>query len=331
MTFQRFPWREFVLLTLPCALLVFVGSRLARNLRARPMPTPTSTTVPVPTPTPATFWIELKRFGLEPVNPFNAQSGADTCVTLEVITHNAPPNMRWLHARRLVALKNGKRRVLWHDNTPGRVSPWLSQQGSHFADMQIENFLFKLRDVPTEYGEIIFAWDMLAQPARQNDTKWVSVAEIQRAAKGGGLRISKRLVVRRDGQKIAQPAFRPKPSLRVWGAYVKRLPTPEWNGNDVEIVLRLLYTGRAQNPRLYTEGGIALRDESWRDVKHAESDTVRRQGNGRIYTLSASIRSGDLRGVRHLRIEADVSDGKSLPLHAAAKAAMPAELSTPPK
>lgn len=194
MTSKRFAGREFLLMTLPCALLLLIGSYLTH----RPSPP-----APLPTPTPTTFLIEVKRFKLEPVDAENKKAGADTCMTVQTLTHNEPPNVRWFYCRRLVATRNGKTRMLWYDMMPGTgENPELRRHGSLGGGYHTTKHLFKLRNVPLERGQITFLWDALAQPVGQTVTfgneKFVSIAELQRAAKWGGLRLSRRLVLRRD-------------------------------------------------------------------------------------------------------------------------------------
>src|SRR5688500_17593097 len=106
--------------------------------------------------------------------------------------------------------------------------------------------------------------------------------------RAGGLRITKRLVLRRKGQKIRPPVFAAKPPLRVVGAAIKRLATPDEGGNDVEVGLHLKCTGSEPNPQLYTSYGVWLHDQRGREVAvYAHRDAAQRQGSGQIYVLIA--------------------------------------------
>lgn len=145
----------------------------------------------------------MKRFKLEPVSAGNKKDGADTCMTIQTLTHNEPPNVRWFYCRRLVATRNGKTRVLWYDRMPAtRQNPELGSRRRGGGGFRTDHLFLKLRNVPIERGEVTFMWDALAQPVGQkvslNNAKYVSIAELQRAAKWGGLRLSRRLVLRRD-------------------------------------------------------------------------------------------------------------------------------------
>jgi hypothetical protein len=199
-------------MTVPCLLIGLVGIWLSN----RPPDSQVTAVVAVPAPpiiTPPPFSVQVKSFGLEPVNAHNKALGADTCVTVNAAIVSAPPKfLRWFYARRLVAIKNGKSRVLWHELTP-RISPDLqvAYQSSDISNFAFnDNFLFKLSTVPKSSGELVFLWDVFVQPVNKpvasGDDKLVTVDQLNRIAKQArGLRLSRRLVVRSAPKSLPSP------------------------------------------------------------------------------------------------------------------------------
>jgi hypothetical protein len=306
--------REAILMCVPALLVLGAGLAMSRRPIAAPIPTPA-----VPTPTPVGFWVELKQFSTEEVNPANAREGVDTCVTMVAYERNAPSQVEWHYARRLVALKNGKAQVLWSDwgdATPTGKGVWQGHSNSLSTGFQAFNVLFKLHKVPPQAGDIIFVLDAVARPVAANvpwsGGKSVAPIVLDRLAKNGGLRLTRRLILRRDGQQTTKPAFTVPTALQVKNAIVKRLAKPDEYGNEIKVTLYLLYTGNEAKPRMSSAEGLVVYDENHKMVdRNSDQSEPQRVGEGRLYSLSAGYHLKALRGARKVLVTADVHDGKN--------------------
>lgn len=299
---------------MPALLVLSAGLALSRRPTAAPVSTPI-----VPTPTPVGFWVELKQFSTEEVNPANAREGVDTCVTMVAYERNAPPNVEWHYARRLVALKNGKAQVLWSDwgdETPAGKGVWQGHSSSVSTGFQAFNILFKLKKVPPQTGDIIFVLDAVARPVAANKP-WsggesVTPTVLNRMAKNGGLRLTRRLILRRAGEQTTKPTFTVPAALQVKNAVIERLAKPDEYGNEIKVTLYLLYTGNEAKPQMSSAQGLVVYDENHKTVdRNSDQSDPQRVGEGRLYSLWAGYHLKALRGARKVLVTADVHDGKN--------------------
>ena len=272
-----------------------------------------------PTPTPKGFWVEVADFDVVPTNPFNAALGADTCVNVVTYERQAPPNVRWFFNRRLVATKDGKTRVLWDDSTPGLDLDTGVGILETFSDgVRIDDFVFNLRDVPVAEGEITFEWDALVQPSQKEEvdhnSEFVSLTQMDKLARDGDARLSRKLVLRRDGEEILKPTFAAKPPLRLLGVQVQPQDKPDDSGYDMQVVMRLAYEGDEAKPEISAPDGLELKDDKGQEVERSFQDEATREGQTQTFCLEASVKSADLKKVRFLSVEANISDGKSWPM-----------------
>lgn len=275
--------REFALMALPCAL--FLGVTLLNsntsnepNIDRGPV-----RPLPVPTPTPTGFYLRVDKFEKEKMTPQKAAQGADTSVHIETWMEKAPKNLRWYTARRLVAIKNGRARVLWNgeqDSSPYVLPSW----GEYGGEMRGSTLLFKLRNVPKEAGELVFAWDALAQPVKHkmeiDNEKFVDVATLQKAAKNGGVRVSRRLILRNAGQTISAINFPDNKPLSAFEGKIFLMNETDEMGNDVQIELYLSYPETPYKPEIVVESP-ALVDTTGRTVNiiSYQGGAVRQGGN----------------------------------------------------
>lgn len=308
--------RAALALAAPCLLL-------GRNVASLPAPAEARLKA-------AGFRVDVLRFGFGAVDPFDARDfNTDTSVSVETIERQPPRHVQWFYSSRLVAARNGKSRVLWDMRTRDtELNPIGGVSEVIDGEKRSSKFGFSLRGVPASYGEVTLLWDALAQPASHPVGPWadkiVSLSALSTAARGGGVRLSRSIVLRRDGQKISKPAFQAKPPLRVVDATVHRILAPHDPAQDRQIVLRLAYAGSQAEAAIRAPRGLSVRDEKGRQIRSAYSEDADREGTSSIYRLQAWAKSADLKSVRRLRVEATVSDGKSWPLRLKAIANVPA-------
>ncbi len=144
----------------------------------------------------------IKECTLEPVNATNASKGADTCVTTEVRRQARRA------CRRLVAFDGKTTRILWNDKADGSNRFWKNQRFQTVAGWSREEILFRLRDVPHEWGEIVWLYDVVFLEDQPNlDEAATDVKTLEAHERAGGLHMSRRVVVRAKGQVIAAPVF----------------------------------------------------------------------------------------------------------------------------
>ena len=151
--------------------------------------------------------------------PDDAAQGADTWIRTRFLD-----SKRRIYTR-LVAVDNDKVRPLWNNyadaevDNPFRIASQESGDGSTWTDDQI----FKLRDVPAQWGEIVYlvdaAYNADAKKANtMGDTKDVSAAEIERLKSAGWLKFSRRATIRKAGAKIVAPVYPKTPNTKFLGA-----------------------------------------------------------------------------------------------------------------
>lgn len=324
-------WRELALFCLPCLFLLIVGKFISQ----RPTQTKLVSNAPLyvaPTPTPPSLYLEMRQFELEKVTPRLLKMHADTCILVETIPRNAPVNPRWYRACRLVALKQGKAKVLWNDwfYPYPDGSPLASEEGGYNGHWR--RLGFNLRKVPPTIGDIFFVFDTVVrfegmdksgyQPSPSNCTP----QQLGKIAKLGGARMTRRLLVRRDGEQTPKPTFAASTDLQIKNAIVKRLPKADENGNEFEVTLFLLYTGKEEKPRVFSEDGLVVYDERHKMIERSSNqDYAQQVGNGRLYSLLAGYKAKDWRGAKRVLVTADVHDGQNWLLNGRAFATVPAE------
>ena len=303
--------REFALMALPCAL--FLGITLLNSNESRNQPNiDYATPVLAPTPTPAGFYATISKFQVEPVTPQQAAKGADTSLKIETRMGNVPKNVRWYYARRLVAHKNGRWRVLWNDKEKSS-SLLLSSYNLRSEESREDTLLWKLRDVPSAAGELVFVWDALAQPVNHNldmsNDKLVNIATLNRAAKSGGARLSRRLILRSDGQIISTANFLDSKPLSVSEGKIFLMDKADDTGSDVQIELYLNYQGTQSKPEITVES-VALADTSGRavDIVSYQDGAIR---EGAHWVWRGTTKRTNLHGAKRLRIFIVATDGKS--------------------
>lgn len=304
--------REFALMALPCAL--FLGITLLNSNNSRNEPNIDYAVPVMPTSTPTGFYAKISQFKTVPVTPHQAALGADTNLKIRIVAFNASPNVQWYYARRLVASKNGRSRVLWHDNQEEGKTPSLlvSSEGTRSVESRNDELLLKLRDVPPDAGELVFICDALAQPtrkARWESEKFVDIATLNRVAKRGGVLLSRRVTLRRAGQKIRAKTFPDTKPLRVVKGEIFAIQPADPNGNDIQIELRLTRNDQARSP-VITLSSVTLTDNHQRDVSLYSYDTgAMRQGD--IWVFRAMAKRRELHGAKQFRITVMASDGKT--------------------
>ena len=304
---------EFTLMALPCAL--FLGITLLnsnapndRIVDQGPIPRPRA----APTPTPSGFYATISKFQIEPVTPQQAVQGADTSLTIQTAMHNVPKNVRWYYSRRLVAHQNGRWRTLWSDEEK-ESSLLLPSYGWRSDETREDTLLWKLREVPPAAGELVFVWDALAQPVSHqldmSNEKFVDSATLKRAAKSGGARLSRRIVLRRQGQIIRAANFPDSKPLSVAEGKIFLMDKSDYTGSDVQIELYLNYQATQHEPEILVESA-ALADSNGRAV-----DIVSYQGGavreGARYVWRGTTKRANLHGAQRFRIFIVATDGKT--------------------
>ncbi len=318
--------REFILMALPCVL--FLGVTLLNSNDARNQPNIDYAPPLRPTPTPAGFYAKTSQFKTVPVTPHQAALGADTNLKISIAAFNAASNVQWYYARRLVANKNGRSRVLWHDNQAESKTPSLlvSSQGTRSVARRDDELLLKLRDVPPDAGELIFICDALAAPsqkARWEGEKLVDIATLNRIAKRGGVRLSHRLTLRRAGQKISARNFPDTKPLKAVEGKIFIIQPADPNGNDVQIELHFTHNEKAQNLAI-TLSAITLTDNRQRRVT-LRSHEERAENRDNIWIFRAMTRRRELRDARQFRVTVMASDGKTREQKLSATATLPSK------
>ncbi len=244
---------------------------------------------------------------LEKVNPANAKLGADTCVT--TITRSVEP-----HAfTRLVAFDGRTRRELWrpYELDPHRL--WKGNPGGGGADMWSDSQLFKLRDVPAAWGEILYLVDMVVDPdldpakANTGSATPCAASEIARLKKAGWLHYSRRLTVRKNGQAIKAPIF-PKTSNTQFLGISTSLSPQEWT-----IKVRLRYAGPDEISELDGHPWFFELDNrslGFQKISYGIADTTK--AGEKLMTIALPTK--DLGRPRQVRMKLEIADSTAAPL-----------------
>ena len=246
---------------------------------------------------------ELK---LEKVNPANAKLGADTCVT--TITRRVEP-----HAfARLIAFDGHTRRELWRRDgfDPHRL--WKGNPGGG-SDQWGDSQLFKLRDVPADWGEITYLVDMVVDPdldpakAATGSATPCDASEIVRREKAGWLQFSRRLTVRKNGQTVEAPVFSTKPNTQLMGIS-SALSPEEWI-----VKIRLRYVGPDKSYDLDGDPWFfELNNDSigFQKMSYGISDSAK--PGEKLMTIT--IPAKDLGRARKIRMKLEIADSAAAPL-----------------
>ena len=191
----------------------------------------------------------IQALELQPPLPSTIDRGADTSVTSQL-----RDDKRRVHAR-LIAVDGGQNRLLWSGyesaDSPYLVPVPLPKRGLPARNSQF----FKLRDVPPQWGEIVYLVDAAYDPnaVRKNtpgrntagNGNYCDAAEIERLKRAGWSVFSQRLTVRKKGETIKAATYPKTPNLQL-----SETKTSVSNGNWV-IQARLKYSGPKPKPADY--------------------------------------------------------------------------------
>ncbi len=255
--------------------------------------------------------------------PDDAAWGADTWIRTRFLD-----TKRRICAR-LVAVDGGVVRPLWSNYESAEVDNplWISGQESGIGSTWTKDQIFKLRDVPAQWGEIVYLVDAAYDPAANNantmgDTKGCDLAEIARLKQAGWLRFARRVTVRRAGAKIVAPNYPQTPNTKYLGTKTSISPT------DWVITARLRYDGPKLGPNeeLYISDGPTFLG--------ADGKTTLSGGNGGSYGIKPSAKPGEylaeitvplkaLGQPRPVTLKMDIADTHAAPLHFETKLQVP--------
>lgn len=269
---------------------------------------------------PVRFDIEklnpFQELELEDVSPTNASKGADTCVTTQF-----RDNQRRIYAR-LVAMDNGKVRQLWGNDNPVDALYWVVGQGSGGGDTWRGSQRFKLRDVPAQWGELVYIVDAAINPNSGNsigDNQSVDATEIERLKKAGWLIYSKHLTVRRAGATIAAPNYSVTPNTRYLGTQATNYKTG-WS-----ITARLRYDGPKLKPgeELNSPFGPEFSDAKGHVAFAGISYRIKSGTKPNEYLVEINIPAKSLGQPRPVTMKMEIADKYAMPLHFQAKLQVP--------
>lgn len=168
----------------------------------------------------------FQQLKLVPVTLQQAIEGADTGVATEL--RNSP---RKIHAR-LIAFDGTKTRQLWSNSNPAdnawpNSKYWVTRSFDFSSNFfQSNSQLFKLRDVPAQWGELIYVADAVFDPdpskatmarGAYNYNTAAPADEIEHLKKAGWEYDSKRLIVRKAGATIVAPTYPKTPNSQYVG------------------------------------------------------------------------------------------------------------------
>lgn len=245
----------------------------------------------------------IKECLLEPVNTTNASKGSDTCITTEV--RRAARRV----CRRLVAFDGKTKRVLWDDNAGGRNSYWQSSQSTGSMGWERENVLFRLRDVPREWGEIVWLYDVVFVDGKpDHDNQNASLGTIDALERAGGLRLSRRLVVRAKGKTVALPAYQKTPNLQLQSLKIQKFPT----GAQIEI--SMLYVGKRAKPEIDVPGFVEFFDSKGSSVQGLnQSYRVKRGAKTNEWVLAIVLKNPE-KAPPKMSLNVEIADEDAAPL-----------------
>ena len=250
----------------------------------------------------------LQKLQLETVSPTNADKGADTCVTTQFREGKRRA------CARLVAFDGTQKRQLWNDFSPISERYWVAGQGTGFDSIWRDSQLFKLRDVPTQWGEIVYLVDAAFDPNPGNtigDSQAVNAAEIARLKKAGWLVFSKRLTVRKAGAKITAPDYIKTPNTQYLGTQAKIYKTG-W-----EITVQLRYNGPKLKPgeELDSRGGPEFTDAKGYITFPGLSYRIKPGTKPKEYVATIVIPTKSLGQPRPVTMKMEIADVHAAPLH----------------
>ena len=261
----------------------------------------------------------LQKLQLETVSPTNAAKGADTCVTTQF-----REGKRRVYAR-LVAFDGTQKRQLWNDFSQLGERYWVAGQGTGFSSIWRDSQLFKLRDVPAQWGEIVYLVDAAFAPNPGNtigDSQAVNAAEIARLKKAGWLVFSKRLTVRRAGAKITAPNYSATPNTQFLGAQTSLSKT------DWIITARLQYNG----PKLKSDEELdspygpeffEANGKSALSGVNGMSYGIKQGTKPKEYLATITVPLKALGQPRSLTMKMEIADAHAMPLHFQTKLTVP--------
>ena len=181
----------------------------------------------------------LQALTMGKVSPTIAGYGADTCVRTRFRT------VQCRVYTRLVAFDGKTKRQLWSNLHKIDNHYWITGESETGPYLSRDSDFFKLRDVPVQWGELIYIVDAAFNPASASenyDNKPADAAAIARLKRAGWMVFSKRLTVRKKGAKIVAPNYSKTPNTRFSGAQTS-VSKAGWIINA-----RLKYNGPSLNP-----------------------------------------------------------------------------------
>ena len=128
------------------------------------------------------------------ISRFNAGLGADTCAKIDLrdLDHRV--------FKRLIAFDGTKQRELWRNGASEAKGVYASQETSNSEGRSVNLQLWKLRDVPAQWGEIVYLVDVVFDPnGSKSGEKSCDAREIARLTGAGWFHASCRLMVRAKG------------------------------------------------------------------------------------------------------------------------------------
>ena len=262
----------------------------------------------------------IQSLALQTVNPSNAAKGADICVTTRF-----RDQQRRVHAR-LVAVNGGKNRLLWHKPETSDGTYLVNSEDSGYSSIWINSRLFKLRDVPAQWGEIVYIVDAVYNPDAANlnvagDTRDCDAAEIERLKRAGWLHFSRRITVRKAGATIKPVIYPQTPNTQFLDAKTSVSKT------DWIITARLRYNG----PKLKPGEELDSQGPEWIEANGKYSDIdrsgstygIRKGTKPDEYLATITVPLKALGQPRPITMKMDIADTHAAPLHFQTKLQIP--------
>ena len=255
--------------------------------------------------------------------PDDAEQGADTWIRTRFLD-----SQRRICAR-LVAIDNGVIHPLWSNFENADVDNplWINGQESGIGSTWTNDATFKLRDVPAQWGEIIYVVDAAYNPVANNantmgDTKDCDAAEIARLKNVGWLTFSRRLTVRKAGAQILAPNYSKTPNTKDLNTQTSISKT------DWIIKVRLRYDGPKLQPNeeLYISSGpefIGANGKITLSGGNGMTEGIRPGTKPNEYLATITVPLQALGQPRPVTLQMDIADMHAAPLHFQTKLQVP--------
>lgn len=294
--------REWVLMILPVLGLVGVG------LWAQNRPAPVA-----PKPTPGPFRLVVKEFKTVPLTPYEVSLGADTKVTMTVVTAGRPPGVSGWESEQLPLIYSLKTGKPVHDEygLVENTAILVGGGGGGLTDPTFKDWSFqvtrliRLRAVSDDLGALELRWNWAIGPNVSPAGNQSKAAKMQATLQSQSVpTLSARLPLRRAGEIIKKPVVSTDPLFDVRGVKI----TPNKNAlrsGPIKVVVDVFYRG----PKNTQQNLFA--NETW-TLGVAGGQSLSRGDSVGLFKITGAQRRGELSNDFDFSHQSDVMKDKPL-------------------